>query len=402
MKTIRKLKRLEMAKRAAALAGAMFVFLATSSCARTDANGDGASVNSAAVYTGEVELSIGALESEDHADVFGQVSGLTFDDNGRIFVADAQANQVRVFSSTGELVYAMGRAGAGPGEMDGPCCLAFDSHGLLWVRDGGNARYLVFRPGDQGAEFLRTVRMAHSDVNRWAPVTFDDAGRVIDIGLRPDLSGGELRTARMHLDSSGTPRATLLVHAAPPESTAVHQATRQTPRGAMVRYIYQPYGAQDLVAHSPAGGYAYALSSRYAISWFDDDGKILRETHRDITRGPALSATEKQEAQRRLESAAEFVGATAAALPFGVPDHKPVLYRLFFDTEGRLWVQLSPAAGGHHRADVYEASGNLSHQAEWPSDIDLSFGAIRGNSAVGVAADSLGVQRVVRLHFEPK
>jgi hypothetical protein len=106
---------------------------------------------------------------------FGSIWGLAVDAAGRLYVADGQSNMVRVYTADGRYVFDIGRQGAGPGELDGPCCLAVDAQQQLWVRDGGNARYDVFRTGDSAAAYVRSVRMAHGDVNRSAPLTFDEA-----------------------------------------------------------------------------------------------------------------------------------------------------------------------------------------------------------------------------------
>jgi hypothetical protein len=348
--------------------------------------------------TAVIDLTIGGGIVADPDATFGRIGGLALGASGEIVVADAQANELRAFSAAGDFRFRVGRAGAGPGEFDGPCCLAFGDDGNLWVRDGGNARYEVSELGDTAAAYVGSVRMAHGDVNRRAPVTFDTQGRLIDIGYRPGADG-EPRTFRMHLDPAGEVVASTPVHAAPAESTAVHEVPYDNPAGGGVRYFYQPYGPGELIAHSPAGGYAYALSSRYAISWFDDEGTVVREVAGDVADGPLVSEAERLRAEAGLDQQASYIGRTRAALPFDIPARKPPLRRLFFDLDGRLWVQRNVAEGEPALADVYDPAGRRAKRVTWPAAVDLSMGIIRGGVALGVARDELDIERVVRLRI---
>src|SRR5688500_8726079 len=176
-----------------------------------------------------VELAIREVEGRDEY-TFGRVSGTVADGRGRIYVADALANEVRVFGADGAFLYRIGRAGQGPGEFDSPCCLALrDDDRTLWVRDGGNARYLAFTLGDTAATCRIAVRMAHTDVNRWAPVGFDSAGNLIDIGTLARRGGEISRTpgvARYHLDTTGRVVSIDTIPGPPEDSVPVHLVGR--------------------------------------------------------------------------------------------------------------------------------------------------------------------------------
>ncbi len=87
-------------------------------------------------------------------------------------------------------------------------------------------------------------------------------------------------------------------------------------------------------------------------------------------------------------------------IPYGVPERKQPLRHLFFDYDGRLWVELSVSEGSQRRADIYGRDGRLAHTVEWPESVDLSAeGAIRGSTALGIMRDSLDVERVVRMRL---
>ena len=61
--------------------------------------------------------------------------------------------------------------------------------------------------------------------------------------------------------------------------------------------------------------------------------------------------------------------------------------------------KVSVAAGEPRRADVYDRSGELVYEMEWPADVRLMLGQMDSETAFGVSRDSLGVERVVGLRF---
>src|SRR5919106_2500255 len=71
-----------------------------------------------------VELSIGGLDDRAEYE-FGRVYGLLQAPKGGLIVADHLNDILRVYGADGSHVFAIGRRGAGPGEFQGPCWLAF-------------------------------------------------------------------------------------------------------------------------------------------------------------------------------------------------------------------------------------------------------------------------------------
>lgn len=347
-----------------------------------------------------VETTIGGIDEQRPEYEFGRVTGLALLPDGGVAVADGQNDAVRVFSADGELRYSFGREGAGPGELQGPCCLAVDTGGRLWVRDGGNARYNIYRLHDDSTSSAGQVRMAHGDVNRHAPVTFDAGGNVIDIGLRADPGTGQRRVMRMTVDSTGSVLHDVALHTVPDDSTAMKAVQRPTAGGSETRYAYQPFGPQELVTHSPAGEFAHAVSSRYAIDWRAADGSLIRHIARDVRTGPGLSAAERERGEEQMQQQAEFVGVARGQLGFDVPSTKPPLRSLYFDRDGRLWVELAVADGADRTAHVYGTDGALQQVVTWPANVDLRQGAVHGDVAWGVLRGELDVPSVVRLRWQ--
>ena len=348
------------------------------------------------VLRATVELTIGVAEGPD-AYVFGRIGGVVSDPLGRVFAADIQANEVRVFDSAGEFLFTIGRRGAGPGEFDGPCCLAFGPRGRLWVRDGGNGRYNSYAVGEASAEYVGMRRMAHGAGGFAQALTFDPSGQLIDVGF----VSGEIPppVARFHLDSTSTVVETVVIPTPPADSIGEHVVERRASgRLVGVQYFQQPFGPRKLQAHSPRGGWAEAVSGHYAVLWHQPDTTFL-VTGVARPPPPELTADERRAAEERLALRLQRTGITMRDLPFGVPARKTPLSFLHFDRLGSLWVEVSVAAGEHRRADVYNRSGELVHEVEWPAHVNLILGQMDSETALGISRDSIGVERIVGLRF---
>jgi hypothetical protein len=338
-----------------------------------------------------VDLTIGGDAEGKETHLFEDIRGLAFDAQGNVIVADSRANNVRVFRKDGLHLYTIGRAGAGPGDLLGPCCVTATSGGRLWVQESGNFRYSVFATGSRPPAFLRSLRMPRRSVSEGDRVTMDRRGNILHLGHEVDNAKGSWVTLRAWIDSAGKVVGQDSLPEPPSDSLAIFEVRKV---GASATYT-QPYGPRALRALGPNGEVAEAVSSRYRVVWLDDKRRQIAMVGREAT-GPSLTDRERGNAERTLGSIRQR---TDGKFPYGVPARKPPLAALGFDLDGRLWVELSVPDQKSHEADVYGRTGKLLGTAEWPADIQLRQWAVRGDQALGVGIDSLGIQRVVRLTF---
>ena len=347
---------------------------------------------------GTVDLTIGETDGAD-ALIFSRISGLAADRRGRIYVADQESHEVRVFEPSGRLAYRIGRKGQGPGELQEPCCIALqDGDSTLWIRDNGNSRYVSFALGDTSATYATMIRAAQRDGNRWAPLTFDTDHHLIDIGSRPSNEPGESELVRFHLDSAGRVLREDTIPRAPNDSVPRHTVQRKLPNGFAIMYLWPLFGPGELHAHGPNGERARAVSSRYSIAWYGADGRLIR-TIEQPREAPTLSEAERARSEKNIQDYMKRLSLPRGDIPFGVDDRKQPLDDLYFDQEGRLWVELTVADGEAPMAHVYSPEGKLLFTAQWPTRTNLASGAARGDVAYGIQRDSLDTQRVVRLRF---
>jgi len=105
---------------------------------------------------GELLMTLGkAGVPGDGPDTFNMPSAVVVAPNGDIFVGDGHgpASNARIvkFTSRGDFLMTWGSAGEGPNQFHTPHALAMDSAGRLFVGDRGNKRVLIF---DQSGNFL--------------------------------------------------------------------------------------------------------------------------------------------------------------------------------------------------------------------------------------------------------
>jgi hypothetical protein len=328
---------------------------------------------------------------------WGSINGIAVSARGEIAVADRARHRTTILSSTGHLRLVIGREGSEPGALLLPCCLAFGPGGELWIREGGNSRYSVFRLDGQRPVFDHTLPIEHASARAWALTTFDHGGRLIDVETEVDDASGGVTTIRFHRDpSSGKIRERDVIPEPPADKLGSFVINRRIGDRTTRQYFYAPYAPEHLVAHAPGGSWAHAISSSYVVSWRNQRGDLIQTLRLDVA-GPALSRGEQAEATRYLK---EQTARAGRKLPFAVPLRKPPLRALFFDAAGRLWVERTRPVGSDRLADVYDENGRLVDVVAWPSHIRLDVGFVQRDFALGVERNDLDVERLVRLRFQ--
>lgn len=348
-----------------------------------------------------IDLTIGGDDDREEYS-FVSISGLAFAPDGRIIVTDFRDDAVKVFDASGQFAYSIGRRGSGPGEYRSPMGAAFDRDSLLWIRDENNHRYNAYQLGPTGASYRTQVRFSHGPgVDRIAPVVLDDSGRLVSISAMHEVVGRPASHARFVLARDGSIARADTIRPPASDSMGERSVTRPTPGGGYsTQYYFQPFGPGFRVAHSPTGEFARVITSRYDIEWFGPDGRTLRTLRRAVE-GPPVSNAERQRAQAYVDDYVKRAGAGAPSVP-GVPRLKAPVSRIAFDADGNLWVERSVREGAPREADVYSRDGRLFAAIQWPADVDLLSRFLVptvGTHVLGVATDSLGTHRVVRMKW---
>ncbi len=345
------------------------------------------------VRDAQVVLEIGSLDGPSE-EVFGRIGGLAEDGLGRIHVADLQSSEIRTFDGeSGAFLFRVARQGEGPGEVGTPCCLSIGPDGALWVRDIDNGRYQAFDVGSSSVADSRTVRMVNRSPGFFAPITFV-ADSLVDIGMGSDPN----QYRYMVPQDGGEPRVQMVPE--PGASELGAEVIDTEVNGNRARFFFwPPHGPRYLSAHGPDGLWADARSSSFRVWIRTAKGDSLL-VERPGLEGPLLSADERETAETRISRDRERAGTEADRIDWSVPERKQVLEELLFDHTGRLWVQRSVPAGADREADLFSRDGEYLETRTWPWAVRLGVTAWAGETtALGIATDSLGVQKVVKLDW---
>jgi streptogramin lyase len=331
------------------------------------------------------ELRIGAAHSAG-PDEFAFPAALEVDAQGRLYVLDAQASQVRVFGADGRHVRSFGGQGAGPGEFKRPMGLAMDPAGALWVMDPGNARFSVF---DTTGVLRTTVRRESSHAMYPWPGRFDRQGRLWDVA--PGAAGIGGPPALLQLDpASGRGRQLPL-----PAFTAAQFST-SSGRVSMAAPV--PF-APELAWTLDADGRVWSgVTDRYRLRLHDPAGDTLRVVERAAA-PVAVSAQERDSVPAQLKWFTDQGGRVDLSR---VPRQKPAFLSIRTDDRGWLWVRPSlPAAETKTAFDVFDPEGRYQGRLSLPiAHEDRMPLVIRGERIYAVVLNDEDVPQVVRFRIE--
>jgi 6-bladed beta-propeller len=325
---------------------------------------------------------IGAVDGPEPY-VFGSVGGVVVAADGRIYVADAQAREIRVFSPGGEYLERFGRGGEGPGEFGHIGGLGGAPGGGVAALDGQLARVSVFDPDGR---FLRSFRLErpYMVLQSGSPVRFDGEGRFYDRtglahGLGPDSIGVVRYAADGHVED------TTLVAVYQPQRVYVRQ-------NGVVRMAFGiPYTPHVSVAVSTRGRVFVTRGEAYVIAEVDAAGDTVRVIERAVP-PTEVSGAERDSALAAIQARYHDAVGTELPDPPAIPQRKPAVDALVADEAGCLWVLRGSApAASTVDWDVVDGDGRVLGTLTLPAMTVMFVGE---RSLAGVVTDDMGVARV--------
>ncbi len=308
-------------------------------------------------WRGTIDLTIGGADANDDAS-FGRVSGVAVDRAGRMFVADGQDNQVRIFSPGGALVARIGRMGSGPLEFKTLGAITIGPDGLLWTRDEGNARMLALDVSTAKVREVKNVPLLNFSGDIHRVITFVPDGSLVDEKSWYDQASDNFIPVRIRRTLAGAISRMDTLPVPKAASAGVHKVTepQKDESGKVVGlaqyYVWQPFGPQWVRAYGPGGLRADVVTSQYEVRIFDANEQLLRTLKRSV---PPVSLS-----PRERKTADSSLSRYKMSLPFGVPAAKAPIAGLIWSQDGQLWVERSVADGRPREADVYDQRGGGS------------------------------------------
>lgn len=331
------------------------------------------------------ELRIGTVDG-DGPDLFGRIIMLDVDAEGRVYVLEGQAQEIRVFDRSGGYVRTIGRQGGGPGEFNQPVHMQFGPDGNLWVVDPQNNRVSVF---DTAGTYLAGHPMPGGFIIIPWPGGFDLRGHYYSPIPRPSEAGFQMGMA--HFDESMTAIDTLEVPDDPVERP--HFEMR---RGDAAWMASVPYTAGFDWLLSPAGTFWGMFTGDYRLFELSQEGDTLRTITRAFERLPVTDA-DMEAARERLSWFIEQGG----KVDWGkIPSEKPATSDFFVDEDGYVWVTpVTAADDGGHPLDVFDPDGRYLGRVALPGRL-VGRPLVRGDRMYAVTRNELEVPFVARWRIE--
>lgn len=343
------------------------------------ANGRHGIWNTDAAWYVEQDFRIGEREGAG-PQVFGRIMALTVDIDGRIYVLDQLAHEVRVFDADGEYLRSLGGRGSGPGEIKDAIGLAWADE-VLWVCDPGNQRFVLF---DTAGAYVGTRRrLAPGYALPWRG-GFDARGRFYDSHVAPDKVGGRFREILLRYDPTGARADTIWL---PSHEGEMFELPATGGMKAWVPFTSRLAWTLDL-----RGYLWFGVTGKYRIYQRRVSGDTVRVIERQAT-PVAVTSAEMREELEQIRSYGAKVDADQ------IPTVKPAFQTILIDPDGYLWVvPAAPAQDDLKIFDIFDPEGRYLGPARSGVSISLfPTPVIAGRRLIGITTDSQGVQYVVSM-----
>ena len=352
----------------------------------------------------ERDLVIGTAEGEAEYQ-FGQIAGIDVGNDGRIYVYDQQAREVRVFDPEGEFLMAMGKPGAGPGELSQAAGPVFVTPGdTVVVPDVMQQRITLYTTDGEPAG-SHSLPMTGGIAIKWMELPDQDLIQQAMVMAFPGQEDVEQKNLLLRRDPSGALEDTVLEM---PIGQSV-SFTGNTPNITM-------FESEPMWTVGPEGTLYTGINSEYSVNVYSPGGELVRIVRRPFEPRP-ITDSDQTEMRRIVQGLWEDQGMPAQAMEMmsqalGFADAYPAYANLLGGPDGSLWVQRIQTPDemrergeafniqdlGSATWDVFNAQGQLLGSLEMPPRFTpLVF--IRGD-LYGVLRDELDVQYAARLSVD--
>jgi hypothetical protein len=360
------------------------------------------------------EWTIGEIEGAPEY-LFGAITGVAEDRQGRLYVTDRLAGNVRVYGTDGRHLLTIGREGEGPGEFAWPTAPTPTGDGRLIVRD--TRRISVFAAaaaagdGDVPDRFVEswTGPVYGSSHARASPVTEDGTYLYPYQLLRVDspprhfflrFRDGVEQPDTLHVPPYAGSVAT---------SSAFYMVSAGT--GRMVPGLSRaPFAPAPAWTATPAGTVVGGDGSRYELIETGLAGDTLRRIVR-VDPAPAIPAGERRDSTAALRARIDSLPVPLADVrnvsddvrAGRVPTEYPPYLAVHAATDGRIWVRRWPRRAGESIYDVFERDGVFLGTVTAGEDLAAEPPPwFTGDTITGVVIDAeTDVGRVVRFRIDP-
>jgi len=299
------------------------------------------------------------MDDESDEEFFGVIARVLVDGDGRVFVLDAQLNEIKIYDADGMYETTIGREGEGPGEFRGASDMFFTSDGRIAVmqtlpgrivtlsKDGEPGEDIPLPQDETGASpFLLGGRRLGDDILMAGWMQKIDAGKY------------EMNRYMATMDYSGN------------EKARVHESLRHLDFANVVfdENEWDTFDSRWAVSPDDARIYACVDHFPYAVSVWNSAGEPSMIIEREYKRLPR-----SEEKRERVESIYKAFTRQVPNSNYKIyPDDKDV-QSIYPREDGSLWVLTSRGVeekpdGAIGIFDVYNRSGQFVRQVTLHGD----------------------------------
>jgi hypothetical protein len=328
-------------------------------------------------WTVTEQFRLGSADGPAETTFRGPLASVSIGPAGNIYVLESQTPVIKVFDRNGTFLRKFGRAGRGPGELNSPRAMGWDTMQRLWIAHAFDGRYSVF---DTAGTFIKTVPRAARALRRSQyALFFDGSGTLVDEGA------DAVSVTFFRVDTAGT-----VLESLAPLTTVGYGPTggRIIPPGfdrTVLRYRSMP-----IWNLAPDGSLWLAESGILRFvqrTLYGDTLRIIEATHRD--------ASVDSDTRNAIEREFAKIGRD----PSDYRITRPLNQSLHVLDDGHLLVQIEDDIGAHGRVfDVYDPDGRFLGPLDFGFRISTrSVPAILGDTIVAIAiGDELDIPYLIR------
>lgn len=324
--------------------------------------------------------SAGGLGTEADDDEFGSLTGILADRDGRIYVADAQSYDIRVFEPGGRLLRRLGRQGGGPGEFGMLQSIGWIGDTLAAL-DARNGRLGLLRT--DGEWVGQRPYMALTGTIRIHQTAPDELYMpMIHYG---DDGGGLVYIRQTTAGSADTIPV-------PPRPANLRPSGVRCEAAGGVGFYSVDFAPKFIFVPAPGALGAQAWTADYRIAFTTPEGDTVRLVERDLPPLPVTNEEWRAEEARFQEWREQWAGATCEPARPARPAARSTIRAIFFDDVGNTWVERETESGWAY--DIFDPAGRLLAELPAPDRKEQVPPYIRGDRLYLVATDELDVEYV--------
>jgi hypothetical protein len=341
------------------------------------------------------EKRLGEVDGDPNL-VFGDVRGVDADKDGRMFVLDYLASEIRAFDASGAFQHRVAGRGEGPGEIGQANGLILVGDTIIWVQD--HSKWMMIGLSPAGEEMARVPMPVLSYGYVWEG-TVDNAGRIWKPDHLSDQERTDTRREGLHevtgrIFLKSLEPSTEVVDSVYLGEFSARWLVTQLGGGWLNSGI--PFDPEQLTTVDPDGGFWQVHNATYRIVRFDEVGDTILVLEVGVDAIPVTSSDRAAHIEQSASRDPRFrqVAEEVADL---MPETKPQIQKLIVDDEGRLWVERTVREGADPLYDVFNQDGM------YQGSVELRFQPhrflpirIRHGHIYAVVLDELDVPSIVR------